>query len=152
MPDNDKPPNNPFPDIEQYGGGDGSGPDDQAQAEKAELFPNENQLNIRAYRAMRWWAFAIAGGISAIYLIVLLCVLKELMSVESLAVIGNASTGWHFLVFAAAISAVFAAVPMSISMALFRMISDKPDEKKVFLKTPQIEGLMMLLDFIRGKH
>lgn len=128
-------------------------PEADAPTELRELFQSEADRNHKTHRYMRVAAFIVLGALIAAFLIVLLLVLLNLLSSEFLSVLvkGGATMNWHILVFAGAALAVFAAVPLSLAMALVKMISVEQNcDADGNYKTPTTELGKVILDLIKS--
>ncbi|WP_206413889.1 hypothetical protein [Lysobacter enzymogenes] len=103
---------------------------------------------------MRWIAFGVIGVVSLIYLVFLLVAFVKALSGNALAaVVGAAngsSVGWHGLVLMGALFALFSAIPMTLLMALVKMISDKPSSEAPDLKAPTTELGKLFVDLMKG--
>lgn len=117
-----------------------------------EDYASEIQRNMAAYRRMRWTAFLGVGVISAIYLLALLCVMWRLFGSEYLpAVIGaTPKFDWHILVMIGVALVIFAAIPLSLVMALVRMISEQKPDGNGDIKIPATELAKVLVDALKN--
>lgn len=124
------------------------------QSAKVEVYADEHRLNQAANRKLRNVAFYAVGALTALYVLVLLCVLWRFFDGRLLSSIIGASSGsldWHVLVLIGIALVIFAAVPLSFTMALVKMISDRSDcSDEVALKTPSTELGKVLLDLFRS--
>lgn len=122
-----------------------------AQIRPAMLEPDgpEDQLryNQKANRKMRWMAFGVIGGLIVFFFLLLMAALFKIFFGSYLAsIISAASVGWqwHILIFLGATLVLLAAVPLSLSLALVRMISDKKDDEAQEIKAPSVELIKAL--------
>lgn len=117
-----------------------------------EQYSSEIQQNMAAYRRMRWAAFFGIGLISGLYLLALLCVMWRLFGSDYLpAVLGaTPSFDWHILVMIGAALVIFAAIPLSLVMALVRMISEQKPEGNGEIKIPSTELTKVLVDALKN--
>lgn len=116
-------------------------------------FRDQIERNHAAHRSMRWFAFGFAGAVAVCYLIALLLVLYRLLDPAGMAaVLGapSASAGWHGLVLVGIVIVIFAAIPLSLTMALVKMISDRQQDEELALKTPSTELGKILLDLLKS--
>lgn len=120
--------------------------------ESQDLFPEKREelFNKTAYRWMRVGGFVVLGGVAVTYFACLLFALNSVISFRSLAMIFTTSPDWHYLLFIAGIFGVFSAVPLSISVALVKMVSEsKPsDGESVSMTTAQAEAFKVLASFV----
>ncbi len=121
---------------------------------KEEVYEDETRLNKEANRKMRRLAFNVVGGVCVLYVLVLLCVLWRFFDGRLLASVLGAPGGhldWHLLVLIGVALVVFAAIPLSFTMALVKMISDSSSQEDSFeLKTPNTELGKVLLELIKS--
>lgn len=121
---------------------------------KVEVYEDETRLNKEANRKMRRLAFNVVGGVCVLYVLVLLCVLWRFFDGRLLASVLGAPGGhldWHMLVLIGVALVVFAAIPLSFTMALVKMISDSSSQEDSFeLKTPNTELGKVLLELIKS--
>ncbi|MCF3492626.1 hypothetical protein GUV62_07890 [Stenotrophomonas maltophilia] len=121
---------------------------------KEEVYDDEFRLNQRANREMRRLAFNVVGGVSALYVIVLLCVLWRFFDGRLLAsILGapGANLDWHMLVLIGVALVIFAAIPLSLAMALVKMISESSTKADSFdLKMPNTELGKVLLELFKS--
>lgn len=121
---------------------------------KEEIYEDETRLNKRANREMRKLAFYVVGGISGVYVLVLLCVLWRFFDGRLLASILGAPGGhldWHMLVLIGIALVIFAAIPLSLTMALMKMISEaSADTEGSDFKTPNSELGKVLLELFKS--
>lgn len=121
---------------------------------KEEVYEDEFRLNQRANREMRRLAFYVVGGLSAIYVLVLLCVLWRFFDGRLLASILGAPGGnfdWHMLVLVGVALVIFAAIPLSLAMALGKMISESSSKADSFdLKMPNTELGKVLVELLKS--
>ncbi len=121
---------------------------------KEEIYEDETRLNKRANREMRKLAFYVVGGLSGVYVLVLLCVLWRFFDGRLLASILGAPGGhldWHMLVLIGVALVIFAAIPLSLTMALMKMISEaSTDSEGSDFKTPNSELGKVLLELFKS--
>lgn len=121
---------------------------------KVEIYEDETRLNKRANREMRKLAFYVVGGLSGVYVLVLLCVLWRFFDGRLLASILGAPGGhldWHMLVLIGIALVIFAAIPLSLTMALMKMISEATtDSEGSDFKTPNTELGKVLLELFKS--
>lgn len=118
-----------------------------------EEYGRQIDLNHKAHREMRWVAFIGLGGLIALFLFILLCTLVDLLDRNFLLrlVEKGAELNWHVLVFSGVAIAVFAAVPLSLAMALVKMISlTQHSDSSGDYKTPTTELGKVILDLIKS--
>ncbi len=119
------------------------------------LSENYDQITkdtLEAHLQMRQVAFYSAGALSAVYLVCLLCVLWKFFDGELLAAIIGASqdeVNWHILVLIGIGLVIFAAIPLSLVMAVVKMVSGK-DEDTSDIKTPTSELGKVLYELVKG--
>ncbi|KAB7767588.1 hypothetical protein CKY51_10995 [Xanthomonas maliensis] len=102
---------------------------------------------------MRWTAFICLGGLIALFLFVLLLTLVELLDRTFLLklVEQGKELNWHILVFGGVVVAVFAVVPLSLAMALVKMISlSQHSDAGGDYKTPTTELGKIVLELIKS--
>lgn len=119
----------------------------------ADAHAEQLRLTHAAHRRMRWVAFIGMGVFVSLFLLALLAALCRLLSLDSLTVVLGLSTDyqWHSLVFVSVLIAVFAAIPLSLAMALVKMISEKEDQNDgIDLKTPSTELGKVILDLLKS--
>lgn len=118
--------------------------------ESKTLFSDEERINKATYRWMRIGAFSVFGGIAALYFLFLLKALYCISNAQSFAAIFGASSDWHHLLFVAGIFGVFAAVPLSISMSLVKMVSESKAEndRAATMTTAQAEAFKAFMAFV----
>lgn len=124
--------------------------DKSALFENKILFSDEERINKATYRWMRIGAFSVFGGIAALYFLFLLKALYCISNAQSFAAIFGASSDWHHLLFVAGIFGVFAAVPLSISMSLVKMVSESKAENDGAntMTTAQAEAFKAFMAFV----
>jgi hypothetical protein len=105
-----------------------------------EDFRSQTEENMSAHRRMRWWAFGVVGSVCGIYLLALLCVLWRFFDGHLIAAMlgANDTLNWHVLVLIGMALVIFAAVPLTLVMALVRMISEQVREPDT-IKMPTTE-------------
>lgn len=116
---------------------------------------DEYKKNIEAHRRKRWYAFWGISIISVCFFALLGIFIFRLLSDDFLpAAIGAASSNWqwHILVFLGAVLALSAAIPLSLAMALVKMISDKEksDSEGGDLKAPGIELAKAIIELCKS--
>mgnify|MGYP001167332229 CR=1 FL=1 len=118
-----------------------------------EDYRQQLDLNHEAHRRMRWWAFIGLGTLIALFLVFLLVALTNVFNHESVSVLVAAGSGlnWHILVFLSVVAAIFAAVPLSLAMALVKMISlNQHHGDEGDYKTPTTELGKVILDLLKS--
>lgn len=118
-----------------------------------EEYAKQIDLNHKAHREMRWVAFIGIGAFVALFLFILLFTLVALLDREMILrlVSPDAVLNWHVLVFFGLLVAVFAAIPLSLAMALVKMISERdssPEDSG--LKMPSTELGKVILDLMKS--
>lgn len=119
---------------------------------KAEDYKDQHHENLAANRRMRWWTFWAVGLICFAYFGGLLAMLLRLLSSKYLVAVLSAvpeNWNWHVLTLLGVALVVFAAVPLSLGMALMKMISDKADET-YGMTTANAELGKVCVDFLRS--
>ena len=108
---------------------------------------------------MRSSAFFVVGLISAAYLVALLIVLISMFSGDMpfIYFLAKKTLDWHAWLVVSLAMIIFAAVPLSLIMALVRMISHTERDESARgaqLVTPQIEMLKICLNALKqsGKY
>lgn len=94
---------------------------------------------------MQWWAFLGLGIVCLAFLLFLMMIMYDMITdKEALAVVVHAAD-WHVLTFLGIALIVFASVPLSIALAILRMVSqggpteNKESKEELALTTPQLE-------------
>ncbi|WP_372177502.1 hypothetical protein ACCQ23_21390 [Xanthomonas axonopodis pv. phyllanthi] len=124
-----------------------------APTEMRRLFNSQVDLNHKAHREMRWVAFISLGGLIALFLFTLLCTLVELLDRDFLLklISEGKELNWHILAFSGVAITVFAAIPLSLAMALVKMISlAQHSDAGGDYKTPTTELGKVILDLIKS--
>ncbi len=119
----------------------------------ADAHAEQLRLTHAANRRMRFIAFVGIGAFVSLFLLALLAALCRLLSLDSLTVVLGLSSNyqWHSLVFVSVLVAVFAAIPLSLAMALVKMISEKDGHGDGGdLKTPSTELGKVILDLLKS--
>lgn len=114
----------------------------------------EDQLaeNIAANRNKRWWAFGVIGAIVVLFFALLMGALCKLFFGNHLAgIVGAANSGWqwHVLVFMGVGLVILAAIPLSLTLAVVRMISEGSADNSSDVKTPNVELAKALAEMFR---
>lgn len=114
----------------------------------------EDQLaeNIAANRKKRWWAFRVIGAIVILFFALLMGALCKLFFGNHLAgIVGAANAGWqwHVLVFMGVGLVILAAIPLSLTLAVVRMISEGSTDNSSDVKTPNVELAKALAEMFR---
>jgi len=139
------------------GGADGDGPRPALRDPSLDQNPlrEEYRKNIEAHRDKRQTAF-VAGAITSglFFGLLIAFVLRLLFSdflLEVIAVAANAWQ-WHVLVFLGVTLALLAAIPLSLAMALMKMISDKDSAGSDGgdMKSPGIELAKAIIDLCKN--
>jgi hypothetical protein len=116
---------------------------------------DEYKKNIEAHRNKRWYAFWGISSVSIVFFAILGIFICRMLSDNFLpAVIGAASSNWewHILVFLGAVLALTAAIPLSLAMALVKMISDKEKDESDGgdMKAPGIELAKAIVELCKS--
>jgi hypothetical protein len=116
-----------------------------------EKFSEQDQANMAANRKMRFWAFIGIGAMSILFLLVLLGVLCQFFDGRLIASALGASSlnGWHALILIGVALAIFAAIPLTLLMALVRMISE-PGADADTIKLPTTELAKLCFESIKS--
>lgn len=119
----------------------------------SEQYNQEILKNLSAHRLLRVYAFVVAGLIALAFFVLLWCALRQIFFDGYLAGILGASTqpdSWHSLVLIGVSLALLATIPLSLCLALVRMVSDKDpgDESSVKMATTELGKV--LYDLIKG--
>ncbi|HEY1033980.1 MAG TPA: hypothetical protein VGE09_03250 [Pseudoxanthomonas sp.] len=120
---------------------------------RVETYDDQVLENMRAHRQLRTWAFFVAGGIALAFFGLLWCALKQVFFDGYLAGILGASTqpdSWHSLVLIGVSLALLATIPLSLCLALVRMVSDKDQGDESSVKMATTELGKVLYDLIKG--
>lgn len=128
-------------------------PDPEAKHEQQSAFSGEPDLISRWHRYSRAIAFVAYGTTCLIFLCALLNVLKGMFSLEIplLYLFAKQGVDWHAWLLVGVGLVIFAAVPLSLSMALMKMIAEKNDDKKEYgMTTPHIEALKIVADIVKN--
>lgn len=133
---------------------------DQAAVNDPALVKNplrdEHRKNIEAHRSKRWIAFWGISFVSFIFFGMLIFIFYQIISDDYLPVIIGAADKtwqWHILVFLGGALVLAAAVPLSLAMALVKMISDTDkggNESSSDLKAPGIELAKAIIDLCKS--
>ena len=128
---------------------------DPALSPGANPLRDEYKKNIEAHRNKRWYAFWGISSVSIGFFILLGVFISRILSDNFLpAVIGAASSNWewHILVFLGAVLALTAAIPLSLAMALVKMISDKEKDESDGgdMKAPGIELAKAIVELCKS--
>ncbi|WP_341809384.1 hypothetical protein WMO32_01730 [Xanthomonas oryzae pv. oryzicola] len=119
-----------------------------------EAYKNQHELSEEANRFLRGRAFACLGVACMVYLVCLLIALLSMTDNSSLALLLRADgTNWHALMLLGLILVIFAAVPLSLAMALVKMISRADQEgssKGSGITTPQLELFKVFLEMVKA--
>ena len=132
-------------------GGSSDGP--AAPGSLVEEYRKQLDLNHEAHRHMRWAAFLGLGSLIALFLFVLLITMVELLDREFILklVDSGSKLNWHILVFAGVVVAAFTAIPLSLAIALVKMISlSQHDSEDGAYKTPTTELGKVVLDLLKS--
>lgn len=150
-------PTAPFPGVGEAAAAQAMNPtdDEVARREQRETFNDEPRLISEAHRKMRDKAFWVFGVISVAYLSTLLILLICTFTGRAplLYWLATSSTvDWHAWLIIGLALVIFAAVPLSLVMALVRMISHSEGEesRRSQLVTPQVEMLRICLDMLKA--
>lgn len=118
-----------------------------------EEYRRQLDLNHEANRQMRWVAFIGIGMFVGFFLFILICTFVELVNQKMVLELlrNKEELNWHTLVFFSIMIAMFAAIPLSLAMALVKMISEKDHKSDdVELKMPTTELGRVILDLLRS--
>lgn len=118
-----------------------------------ETYEDITRRTLEAHLLMRKVAFYTTGILSTIYLLCLLCVLWKFFDGELLASVIGASkneVNWHVLVLIGIGMVIFAAIPLSLIMAVVKMVSGKNEETNDDIKTPAMELGKALYELVKG--
>jgi len=122
------------------------------------LSPNgmneELKNNVVANRRKRWSAFIFIGLVVAAFFGMLLTAFYKLFFgtylVEAITA-ANDSWQWHVLVFLGVALVLLAAIPLSLSLAMVKMIEDgRQEESGSGVKTPSVELVKALADIFKA--
>ncbi|WP_144774321.1 MULTISPECIES: hypothetical protein [unclassified Luteimonas] len=119
----------------------------------ADRYATELHSNMQAHRIMRWVAFGGIGFISLIFVLCLLVVMSRILhwEAESVPRILRDAKDWHAWAFVGACLVIFAAIPLSLMMALIRMISvDQEDPGAAEIRTPATELGKVLIELFKA--
>jgi len=120
---------------------------------RVETYDDQVLENMRAHRRLRTWAFFVAGGIALAFFSLLWCALRQVFFDGYLAGILGASTrpdSWHSLVLIGVSLALLATIPLSLCLALVRMVSDKDQGDESSVKMATTELGKVLYDLVKG--
>ncbi|KFN42314.1 hypothetical protein N789_14065 [Arenimonas oryziterrae DSM 21050 = YC6267] len=150
-----------FPEIELdvAKAGDNNDPSAASMVEQLPLpstalkedYRSQVELNLKANRELRGSAFRLLGLMSFAYLVALLVILIGFFNAEKAPAIISHAWNWHVYVLVGIVLIVFAAIPLTLAMALVKMITEKPDDKweVADIKTPNVELAKIFADFIK---
>lgn len=113
----------------------------------------EFRENVKAHRTKRWVAFISAGVVCAIFFLLLAAVFFRIFFGDLLVgVVGAAAnnSSWHALIFLGGAMVLLAAIPLSLAMAMVKMISDRDREEGGDIKTPNVELGKVLVDLLKA--
>lgn len=133
------------------------GGSDHGQIDPA-LTPNgmakELERNVAANRKKRWSAFFFIGAIVLSFFALLLAAFCKLFFGTYLVEIikaANESWQWHVLVFLGVSLVLLAAIPLSLSLAVMKMIGGAgQDDSASDVKTPSLELVKALADIFKA--
>jgi len=114
-----------------------------------EVYETQLDRNHAAHREMRWVAFSALGGLSLVFFVSLLWMLlrfANLPAIGALLILGKDSN-WHVLVLLGLGLVVIAAIPLSLSLGLMKMISATEDQGPT-VSTPTTEAVKVVADLI----
>ncbi|WP_313319655.1 hypothetical protein [Stenotrophomonas sp.] len=114
----------------------------------------ELEKNVAANRSKRWWAFAFVGLVVAAFFALLLAAFCKLFFgtylVDAIKA-ANESWQWHVLVFLGVSLVLLAAIPLSLSLAMVKMIGGGGQEESgAAVKTPSVELVKALADIFKA--
>ncbi|AZR24411.1 hypothetical protein C9397_14400 [Xanthomonas vasicola pv. vasculorum] len=163
MTDSPPEPDKAFPEIapaarEAAGAAQGRGSSNSPAPPKAkrEVYLDQYELSEEAHRSFRRWAFYAVGVASLAYLVMLPIAIFFVVDDNSLAILASArGAGWHVILLTGLVLVILAAVPLSLTLALVRMISSgKQDNdegnRNPGITTPQIELVKAMLDMVKA--
>jgi hypothetical protein len=130
----------PVQDSFDLGGGEISA------ASSADL--QEGLKDLRDRRRMRGLAFLVLGVVCVVYFIALLLALNQIVTPELLAIVEMAKD-WHVLLILGMGLFLLATVPLSLTLAIVKMISDKDDGKsknELSITSPQLEIVKLIIE------
>lgn len=122
---------------------------------RSEDYETQYALSEVAHRKWRGIAFIALGFSCLVYLVILPVAVYRLVDDFTLAIMATAGNGgWHVIALVALVLVILAAVPLSLSLTLVRMISrsggDSTDSKdELGITTPQIEFVKALLEMFK---
>lgn len=130
-------------------------PDDPAIPAKTdtESYRNQVELDMEAYRKLRWSAAIFVGILALIFFLSLAAAFCRIFFGNYLIeLIEAASAGgqWHTLFFLGIVLAIFSAIPLSLSLAVVKMISGKSQDGSTEVKIPVIELARAIAELGRG--
>lgn len=132
-------------------------PDDPAIPAKTdtEAYRNQVELDMEAYRKLRWWAAIFVGILTLIFFLLLIGAFRHIFFGNYLIeLIEAASAGgqWHALLFLGIVLAIFSATPLSLGLAVIKMISGKSQDGSTEVKIPAIELARAIAELGRGTN
>lgn len=132
------------------GGREGGTPD---PALNKNSIKEEHRLNIEAHRRKRWAAFGVAGFVSFAFFALLFFILHRLFFTPFIAeAVGAANGSWQAMVMLGALVALVSAIPLSLALALVKMISERGQEPEddSDLKAPGVELARAIIDLCKS--
>ncbi|WP_416203727.1 hypothetical protein [Xanthomonas euvesicatoria] len=123
---------------------------------RSEVYLDQYEQSEEAHRSFRRWAFYVVGGASLVYLIMLPIAIFCVVDDHSLAILASArGAGWHVILLTGLVLVILAAVPLSLTLALVRMISSGKQEDdgsngNPGITTPQIELFKAMLEMVKA--
>ncbi|MBB5676423.1 hypothetical protein [Xanthomonas arboricola] len=122
---------------------------------RSEDYETQHTLSEVANRKWRKYAFLALGCSCLIYLVLLPVAIWLLINDSTLAVLANTNQGaWQVIALVGLVLVILAAVPLSLSLTLVKMISRFGDNKEdksseLGITTPQIEFVKALLEMFK---
>lgn len=118
-----------------------------------EEYNNQVAKNMAAFRMMRWIAFLLIGATCAVFLMALGYFVVALLYKNSFIAALSATPahwGWHALVFVCALMVLLAVVPMTLGLALIRMVSNSRDDGRDEIPVPSSQLIKFLGMCMKG--
>ena len=121
-------------------------------SKKDRAYTDDKLDDSKAHRTMRWIAFGVLGLLCVVFLIALLCALQTLLGGERVIATLLDGREWHGIIVITVALVIFATIPLSLTLALVRMIASphsqsKPEDATISL--PQIEFLKALVETVK---
>jgi membrane protein implicated in regulation of membrane protease activity len=114
-------------------------------------YKDEVVEDMKVHRSMRRWAFFVMGGLVVCYLVALLAVLliSFFHNKFLLAALVVPNANWHVLVLIGIAIIVFAAIPLTLAMALVKMISSSHEDAEAQITLPNAQLVTLLIDALK---